>query len=235
MEDVESAATLPYDSKAYKTLIYPIVPQRLEVRKMLLCLHPVTYSLGGQTNPTKSNCFTTLLLSWTKPAMLWPWNYSPISWDKAEPLLLVMWPWVIQPPFLYLLSLPHRLERETPLFIMENWNPYTSWISLSSCLNTWCLDHLPLISSSFFLDISFVSLFSFTSFDPTGSSFQFLSYSWSYASEIICSWKHIHTEVLIPERQFYCYHRDISVSYLVREMNHGSWIFISFYIWLFHF
>lgn len=125
--------------------------------------------------------------------------------------------------------------RETPLFIMENWNPYTSWISLSSCLNTRCLDHLPLISSSFFLDISFISLFSFTSFDPTGSSFQFLSYSWSYASEIICSWKHIHTEVLIPEWHFYCYHRDISVSYLVREVNHGSWIFISFYIWLFHF
>ena len=88
-----------------------------------------------------------------------------------------MWPQVIQPPFLFRLVRPHKLERQTPFFIMENETLFLHEFLFSLCLNIQYLDHFPFISSSLLLDISFVSLFSFTSFDPTGNSLKLLSYS----------------------------------------------------------
>ena len=91
-----------------------------------------------------------------------------------------MWPWVIQPSFLFHLVQPHKLERQTPFFIMENETLFLREFLFSLCLNIQYLDHVPFISSSLLLDISFVSLFSFTSFDPTGNSFKLLSFFFNF-------------------------------------------------------
>lgn len=90
-------------------------------------LRGIWVALLTYPNPTVHPIAFPLL---TQIATLRQWNSSLISWDRVEHLLLALWPWTIQPLFVYVPALPHRLEREATFFIVQNSNS-RPWMKFS--------------------------------------------------------------------------------------------------------
>lgn len=82
--------------------------------------HPYFHTTTSATQSMKNASLPLpyyLESGWPKSATLSQWNSSLILWDRLEHLLLALWPWTIQPLFLYCPALLHRPEKSGEFYL----------------------------------------------------------------------------------------------------------------------
>ena len=91
MQDIECCYVALQFQRLSNPHLPKTTPEMQSMKKMFICLYPAIYSLGGPTNSFKFNCFTPLLHSWNKLAILWPWNSSLKSCLPSWITVLLWW------------------------------------------------------------------------------------------------------------------------------------------------